>query len=243
MTKLLIIDAEARRVLGRMPLPRLQARQTSLLAACRAAWPEIRGPQPAGRLAKALWEISPHLADIFLHLYGSADKRLFPALAHLAPAQALALLALAEIERGDAEGARIAYAEMRRFESPEAGMAHVRAILSQPGGHAPEAWLRHAHRPALWRAVVGLALQTGRWDSKAVLESIRQVAQAQSAAARMADEPDMARILDMLRELGVSFLGVSEDQVSYAVRGEEKEPVRRKQLAEMLAEGWQTQGD
>lgn len=241
MTKLLIIDAEARRVLGRLPQPRMQALRTSLAALCEGSWPKIRGPEPATRLAQALWEIPPHLADIFEHLYAIADPHLGEVLGHLTPPQALALLVLTEIERGDAEGARSAYAAMRRFELPAAGMAHVRAMLTSSGG-APGARLRHAHRPALWRAVVGLAVQTGRWDTKAVIESIRQVAQTQASPAGLADEPDMQRILDMLRELGVTFLGVEGDYLSYAVRGEEREPVRCKQLAEMLAEGWQSPG-
>jgi len=242
MTKLLIIDAEARRVLGRLPQPRMQALQTSLAALCEASWPKIRGPEPATRLAQALWEIPPHFADIFEHLYAIADPRLMEILGHLTPAQALALLVLTEIERGDAEGVRSAYAAMRRFELPAPGMAHVRATPTSPGGHAHEARLRHAHRPALWRAVVVLAVQTGRWDTKAVIESIRQVAQTQASPAGLADEPEMQRILEMLRELGVTFLGVEGDHLSYAVRGEEREPVRCKQLTEMLAEGWQTPG-
>ena len=240
MTKLLIIDAEARRVLGKLPLPRMQALQTSLAALCEAGWPTIRGPEPTTRLAKALWETPPHLADIFLHLYELAEPRLMQILLHLTPPQALALLVLTEIERGDAEGARSAFAAMRLFEAPAAGMAQVRAALASSGGHAPEAKLRHAHRPALWRAVVGLAVQTGRWDTKGVIACIRQVAQTQASPAGLADGPDMQLILDMLRELGVSFLRVEGDHIIYAVRGEEREPVRCKQLADMLAEGRQT---
>lgn len=170
-----------------------------------------------------------------MHLYGIADPSLGEVLEHLTPPQALALLVLTGIERGDAEGARSAYAAMRVFESPAAVTAYVRAVLTASGGHAPDARLRHAHRTALWRAVVGLAIQTGRWDTKAVLECIRQAAQA--GPAGLADEPDMRRILDMLRELGVTFLGVEEDRIVYALRGEQREPVRCKQVAEMLAEG------
>ncbi|HUX90098.1 MAG TPA: hypothetical protein VMV48_05355 [Gallionellaceae bacterium] len=242
MTKLLIIDAEARRVLGRLPLPRMQALQTSLNALCAAGWPKLRGPEPTTRLAKALWHIPPHCDDIFERLYAIADPALLQLLEHLTPAQSLALQVLTEIERGDAEGARSAFAAMRLFETPAAAAAHAHALLSASAGHAPEAALRHAHRPALWRAVVGLAVQTGRWDTKAVLESIRLVAQTQASPAGLTDEPDMQRILEMLRQLGVTFLGVEGDRLSYTVRGEEREPVRCKQLAEMLAEGSQTRG-
>jgi len=241
MTKLLIIDEEARRVLGRLPLPRMQALQASLAALCDAGWPQIRGPEPTTRLAKALWEIPPHYADIFVHLYGVADPRLLQILEHVSPAQALAVLVLAEIERGDAEGARRAFAAMRLFESPAAGMDYARAILTTSGMHAPEARLMHAHRPALWRAVVGLAAETGRWDTKAVMECIRQVAQTQASPAGLAGGPDMQRSLEMLGELGVTFLRVEGDRLIYAVRREEREPVSCKQLADMLAEGAQTQ--
>lgn len=243
MTKLFTIDDEARRMLGKLPERRRQSLQASLVTLCEAAWPTIRGPEPATRLAKALWEIPPHCADIFAHLYSIADQRLEGILEHLTPPQALALLVLAEIERGDAEGARSAYAAMRLFESPAAATAHVRAILTASGGQAPEAWLRHAHRPARWRAVVGLAIQTGRWDTKAVLECIRQVAQAQARPTEVAEEPDMQRILDMLQGLGVTFLGVEEDHLIYMLRGEEREPVRCKEVTEMLSEGWEAQED
>lgn len=239
MAKLLTIDAEARRALGRLPEPRMQALQVSLVTLCEAHWPEMRGPEPTTRLAKALWEIPPHLADLFVHLYGVADPRLEEVLDRLTPPQALALLALTEIERGDAEGARSAYVAMRLFETPAARTAHVRASLTASGGQAPPAWLRHAHRPALWRAVVGLAAQTGRWDTTAVLEGLRQVAQAQASPAGLADGPDMQHILDMLRELGVTFLGVEGDRLIYALRGEARTPVRHKQLADILAEGRQ----
>lgn len=239
MTKLFTINAEARRVLGRLPERRREALQAFLVALCEAAWPAIRGPEPATLLAKALWETPPHCADIFVHLYSNADQRLEGIIEHLAPSQAMALLVLAETERGDAEGARSAYVAMRLFESSAAPTMHARAISS--GGHAPDVWLRHAHRPALWRALVGLAIQTGRWDTKAVLACIRQVAQAQASPAALADAPDMQRILDMLRELGVTFRGVEEDHLFYALRGEECEPVRCKDVTGMLAEGWEAQ--
>ncbi len=242
MTKLWTIEAEARRVLGRLPEARIQALRASLVNLCEAHWPEMRGPEPPTRLAKALWNVPPHLADLFVHLYGVADPRLGEILDYLTPQQALAALVHAEIERGDAEGARGAYAALRLFESPAARAVHVRAILSAPAGQEPEAWLRHAHRPALWRAVVGFALQIGRWDLKAVQEGLRWVAQAQANPAEQAGEPDMQRILDMLQELGVTFLGVEGDRLSYALRGEEREPVPFKQLADILAEGRQAQG-
>ena len=237
MTSLLTLDAEARRTLRRLPARRGQALQASLIALCEAHWPEMRGPEPASRVEKALWVTPPHLADLFVHLHAVADPRLEEILDHLAPPQALALLVLAEIERGDAEGARFAYAAMRVFESPAAVTGHVHASLTVSGKH--EAWLIHAHRPALWRAVVGLAMQTRRRDTKAVLEVVRQLAQIQANPVDLNDDPGTRLALGMLREVGVTFLGVEGDSLRYALRGEEQEPVRTRKLAEMLAEGAQ----
>lgn len=232
MTSLSTIDAEARRTLGRMPEPKKQALQGSLVSLCEATWPDLRGPEPARHLAKALWEIPPHCADIFLHLHGSGDARLAGILQQISPPRAMALLVLSEIERGDAEGARGAYAAMRLLES-----SPPTANPITPTGHAPGAWLRHAHRPALWRAVVGVAIRTGRWDTRAVLECIRLAARAQAAPAKPVDDADMLHILRMLKELGVTFLRAEEDHLVYALRGEEREPVRFKEVTDILVEG------
>lgn len=233
MTSLSMIDAEARRTLGRMSEPKRQALQDSLVSLCDAAWPAIRGPEPTARLAKALWKIPPHFADIFLHLYSGTSPHLEGVLQQFSAPRAMALLVLSEIERGDAEGARDAYAAMRLLESSPVPVS--RPIMS--GRHASEAWLRHAHRPALWRAVVGVAMRTGRWDTKAVLECIRLAAQAQASQAEQMDDSDMLHILGILKELGMTFLRVEKDHLVYALRGEEREPVRFKEVSEILAEG------
>jgi hypothetical protein len=244
MTKLSFIGEEALRVLRRPRGPRVEALRLSLAGLCEAHWAEMRGPEPNSRLGKALWAVPPHLADLFVHLYGVGDARLAAILDHLRPEQALALLVLTEIERGEAEGARSAYTAMRLFASPSARTAHVGATLAGRGGQqAPDAWLRHAHRPAVWRAVVGLAMQAGRWETNAVLAALRAVAQAQTRAraAERADDPPLRRILDMLSELNVIVLRADEEGFVFALRGEEQPPVSRRQLAEMLAEGQEAQ--
>ncbi len=242
MTKLWTIEAEARRMLGRMPEARWQALRASLVGLCEAHWPEMRGPEPATGLAKALWAVPPHLADLFVHLFGIGDPRLADILDRLKPQQALAVLVLAEIERGDAEGARAAYEALRLFESPATQAIEVRAILSPPPGHEPEARLRHAHRPALWRAVVGFAVRTGRRDPRAVRAGLGFVAQVQAGGTEAAEEPALQSILGMLQDLGIVILEVGEDRLRFALRGKEQPPVPFRRLAEILAEGRAEEG-
>lgn len=235
MTKFSIMVDEVHRVLGWIPGPRSEALQERLVKLCREHWQEMRGTMPDTRLAKALWGTPPHLSYLFAHLYATGDSRLADVLGHMEPQQGLALLVLAEIEHGEAEGARSAYAEMHVFESPAARAAWLDALRSGAGGHAPEVRLRHAHRPVLWRAVVEFATQSGRWDLDGVLAGLSLVAEVQSGTFPV--EPDVQPILDMLAELGVAILGIEEDRLRFAVRGEEHEPVHVKKVAEMLAEG------
>ena len=239
MTKLSFIDEEARRVLHMQPGPRAERLQAAVVALCEAHWPKMRGPQPSTRLGQALWGVRPHLADCFIHLYGVADPDLAELLGGLAPMRGLAALVLAEIARGDAEGAHAAYEAMRLFESPGARTDLVQAALAPAGGHEPAVALRHAHRPALWRAVVGMATLVGRQDTAGVVQALKLVAQTQAAQAPAADEPDMHAILALLRELGVSFVGVDETGRIHAMHGDRRERLGEREVAEMLAEGRQ----
>lgn len=236
MSRLSTIEAEARRVLGRIPASRIQALQGPLVALCEAHWTEMRGPEPTGRLARTLWEIPPHLADLFVHLYAVADARLPEVLGRLRPSQALALLVLAELERGDAEAARSACATMQSFESPAVRAFVAQASLVPSADRAPVARLGHARRPALWRAVVGLAASTGRRDARALVEVLQLAAQAQSGAAAAAGTDDLKPVLEVLDELRVTLLGIGEGRLHYALRGIEQEPVPLGRLVRILSE-------
>jgi hypothetical protein len=240
MTKFSIMVDEVHRVLGWIPGPRSEGLQERLVRLCREHWQEMRGPMPDTRLAKVLWGTPPHLAYLFAHLYATGDPRLADVLGHLTPQQGLALLVLAEIAQGDAEGARSAYAEMHVFESPAAREAWLETLRAGPGGHAPEARLRHAHRPVLWRAVVEFATQTGRWDLDGVLAGLGLLGEVQAGALPV--EPDAQPLLVLLDELGVTILGVEAEHLRFAVRGEEHEPVHFKKIAEMLSEGRVVEG-
>jgi hypothetical protein len=240
MTKLSAIDEEALRVLGRPPGPRMEARRAALVALCEAHWPKMRGPAPAGALTRTLGAIPPHLGTLFVHLYGSGDPDLAEVLDHLKPDQALALLVLTEIEHGNAEGAREAYAAMRLFASPAARRSHVRSVLEQAGAQSVDSALAHAHRPAFWRAVVGIARLTGRWETRAVLAALGLLAQTRGRAVAPADAAELEPILHLLAALKVDILEADDERIVHALRGEEQAPVSRKQLADILAEARQT---
>ncbi|NIQ11099.1 MAG: hypothetical protein GWO23_16160, partial [Gammaproteobacteria bacterium] len=75
-------------------------------------------------LARALWSVTPPLVDLLLDLYAENDARLneFFSPGHLS--RGLALLVMAEIERGNEAGVHIAHEPMMAFEgaSPPAAL-------------------------------------------------------------------------------------------------------------------------
>jgi len=235
MPKLSLIESEATRLLGRLPETRRRARQQALTDLCDAHWPEIRGPEPATPLAHVLWSIAPPRADLLADLFAAGDGRL-DGLPHGRNApRAFALLVLAEIERGDAEGTRLAHEPMMLFESPTAGTRYAEGIAAALRGGG-EALHVHPHdsRPALWKALACIAAQTGRCDLRAVAGVIGLLV-SQPAESRAADEA-LERLRGKLGETGVHFLGIDDDRIRFDVRGQAHPPVNTRQLGEMLAE-------
>lgn len=237
MPKLSLIESEATRLVGRVPEPRRRALQQELIELCDVHWPEIRGPEPTTPLAHALWSVAPPRADLLADLVAAGDPRIHHLLG-TRPAQGFALLALAEIERGDAEGVRLAHDPMMLFESPAAGTryaegvaAALRRSASAPRLHA------HASKPAMWKALAAIAAQTGRADLGAVLGVIGVL------ASPAGDDAELEALRATLAGTGVGFLGIDDDHIDYAVHGQPHPPLRRRQLGEMLAElrqGWYT---
>lgn len=168
MPKLSLIESEAARLVGRMPETRRRALQQALLELCDAHWLDIRGPEPATPLAHALWSVAPPRADLLADLVAVGDGRP-QALLGPNPAQGFALLVLAEIERGNAEGIRVAHDPMMLFDSPAAGARYAEGVAAalRSGGAAPH---RHPHdsKPALSKAMSCIAAQTGRCDLAAL---------------------------------------------------------------------------
>jgi hypothetical protein len=234
MPKLSLIESEATRLLRRVPEASRHALQQELLELCEAHWPELRGPEPATRLAHALWSVAPPCADLLADLVAANDARL-QGLLGTQPAHAFALLALAEIERGNVEGVRLAHAPMMLFDTPAAGARYAEAVAAAlRGGGADLHAHPHASRPPLWKALAAMVAGSGRCDLAAAMGVIGVLLARPAADA----PPDAA--LDALRgqldAIGVHFLGIDDGHVSLAVHGESQPPVTTRQLAEMLGE-------
>lgn len=231
MPKLAHIESEAMRRLGRMPEARRRALQQALVELCDAHWPEIRGPEPATSLAHPLWSVAPPRADLLADLAAAGDGRLLGLLG-TNTARGFALLALAEVERGDAEGIRLAHAPMMLFDTPAAGAryaADVAAALS--GGTAAPALHPHAGKPPLWKALACIVAQTGRCDLAAVLRVVDLL-----AAPEGGPDPALEALRHALAATGVRFLGIDDDHVGFAVHGQSHAPVSAQQVGEMLGE-------
>jgi hypothetical protein len=236
MTKLSFIEAEARRLTDRLPEPKRRAVQETLIGLCEAHWRETRGPEPATALAHALWSVPPPLAELLVDLQAAGDARLAELLDRRRPAGALALLVLAEIERGDAEGVHVAYEAMMAFDTPAAGRIHAERIAAAlRGGIEGPALHRHSSREPLWKALAVIAAHTGRHDFKALVEVIRLLAAASGGPGAPADEA-LERLRAALREVGVQFLGIDDKAVRFELHGREHQPASHKRLRDMLAE-------
>jgi len=234
MPKLSLIESEATRLLRRVPEGSRRALQQELLDLCEAHWPELRGPEPATRLAHALWSVAPPCADLLADLVAANDARL-QGLLGTQPAQAFALLALAEIERGNVEDVRLAHAPMMLFDTPAAGARYAEAVAAalRGGGAALHAH-SHASKPPVWKALAAMVAHSGRFDLAAALGVIG-VLLAQPAAGATAD-PALEALRGKLDATGVRFLGIDDDHVSLTVHGQAHPPVSTRQLAEILGE-------
>lgn len=234
MPKLSLIESEARRLLRRVPEAGRRALQQALIELCEAHWPEMRGPEPATPLAHALWSVAPPCADLLADLVAANDGRL-QALLGEKPAQAFALLALAEIERGNPEGIRLAHAPMMLFDTPAAGARYAEGVArALRNGASALHEHPHAGKPPLWKALAAIVAQGGRCDLAAVLGAIGVL------LARPAAEEPADAALDALRSkldaIGVRFIAIDDGHVRYAVHGETHPPVNARQLGETLGE-------
>jgi hypothetical protein len=236
MPKLSFVEAEARRLVGKFPEAKQRALQAALIELCEAHWREIRGPEPATVLAHALWVAAPPLAELFADLHAAGDARFGELLDGLRPARALALLVLAEIERGDAEGVHIAYEAMMTFDSPAAGRVYEeRVALGLRGALRGPPLHRHSSREPLRKAVAAIVAHTGRHDLKALVAVVGLLAGALRGTQAQPDE-SLERLREAVRELAVRFLGIDDKLVRLELHGREHKPVSRKRLGDILAE-------
>ena len=231
MTKLSRIAFEAERLLGHMPETKRLALQQALADLCESHWHELRGHEPTTPLAHAMWSTTPPLADLFADLYVTGDARLDDVLQGHRPAWGLALLAMAEIDNGNAQGARLAHEPMMAFESEKAGarLASQMSALLHGRPEIPHLH-KHAQRLPLWRAMGLIVTSTRRCDLEAVREVIRLLADT------AASDPALKDMRNALDELGIRFLGIDEERVSYTQHGHEHKPVTVHQLGDTLFE-------
>lgn len=235
MPKLSLIESEAARFVGHMPEAERRALQQALIDLCEAHWLEIRGPEPATPLAHALWSVTPPLADLLTDLHAAGDERLNGVLQGRKVAQGFALLVEAEIERGNAEGVRLAHEPMMLLDSPAAGARYAEEVAAALHGKGKALHLHpHASKPALWKALACIVAHTGRCDLDLVIRVIGLLV-ARPAANQAADEM-LEQLHNKLGEIGVRFLGIDDDHVQLEVHGHEHQPVSTKQLGEMLGE-------
>jgi hypothetical protein len=189
-----------------------------------------RGAQPSTPLAYALWSVTPRLADLFADLYTARDARLADALQGYRPGWGLALLALAEIGRGNAEGARLAHEPMMAFESEAAGAQLAARMAARLHGPEAASLHQHGHEPPLWKALALIAAHCGRCDLKAVLEVIRLLADPSTA------DPTLQELRNALDAAGIHFLSIDDAHVCYTQHGHAHKPESIKELGDMLLE-------
>lgn len=238
MTKLSFIEIEARKHLTKIQERALEALQRTLIKLCENHWSIIRGPEPASGLACAMWAVRPHFADLVVDLYGAPDPGFYEAVSYFPPTKVLAALVLAEIERGDPEGARLAYEAMMLFETPEAREIHTNAVRSRLRGvrAEPGRWHKHAHHDPFFRSLALIADETGRCDFQAMVMAVEFLAAIQASPVAREGDQEVKQILEFMRDLDLVFQGFDEGRIHYTLRGASKKPVSGKRLEEMLAE-------
>lgn len=233
MSKLSFIEAEARSRAGKLSGPRRETLQHALVELCEERWRELRGPEPATPLAHALWSVPPPLAELLVDLHASGDSRLADTLDALRPTRALALLVLAEIERGDIDGIHIAHEAMMALDSPAAGRIYgERVAAALHGALPPPARHRHARDP-LWKALATVVAHVGRHDTHALIAVIRLLAAGDSAPPV---DDALARLRAALDAAGVRFRALDGDAVHYDLHRHAHKPIRLKRLGDLLAE-------
>jgi hypothetical protein len=233
MTKLSMIDAEARRLIGHGPEAEQRAFQAALIDCCEKYWESWRGPEPPQPFAHALWSVTPPLAELFVDMVQKGDGRLADVLAGLPPARGLAALVLAEIERGNAEGIHLAYEAMMLFESPQAGRVYaeqVAAALHAP--HPGPVLRRKAAREPLWKALAEVVAHTGRHDLAAVCAVIRLLALPPPTPP----DPSLEALRSAMHAVGVHVQRLESSKLYYQLHGHDHKPATLKHLAELLAE-------
>lgn len=179
-----------------------------------------------------MWLICPPLADLFLDLYISGDSRLEELLSGMGHGRGLALLALEETEEGEAEEMRILHEPLMLFGSESMGRDYAGKVSSLLRGEiAFPAEHPHSSKPPIFKAVSLIARRTGRCDSPAVIAAMGLL-----SAPPLPLDDGLEKLREEISGMGFLFLGVDDDHVRYRLRGREKKPASKRQVAEILSE-------
>lgn len=179
-----------------------------------------------------------HIAGLIVDLYGNSDPGFFEAVCRFPKTKVLAALVLAEIEQGDAEGARMAHEAMMLSESPQAIEIYTDFVRSRLRGARPEhgRWHKHAHHDPFFRSVVMISKQTGRDDFQAIAVAVEYLSAIQASPNAKEGDQQVKQIFDFLQDMDLVFQGFEAGKIHYTLRGTARKPVSRKRLEEILAE-------
>jgi hypothetical protein len=111
----------------------------------------------------------------------------------------------------------------------------VRERLTGRAAHG-HAWHRHSTRSPLWKALAAITAETGRCDPRAALAAIDLLVRLQAGAIDTGDDKGARGLLEVLRSLGVAFLGIDDERIRYRLRGTEKAPISSRRLTDILRE-------
>lgn len=168
-----------------------------------------------------------------MDLHAGGDARLEELLPGHRLASGLALLVLAEVERGNEAGVHIAHEPMVAFETvspPTSWLERITALLR--GTLEPPRLHPHdKQHDAMWKALAVIAAHTRRLDLSAVLEVIRLLTVSPAVT-----DVTLDRLRDELAEVGIRFLDLADDHVHFELHGHPHKPVRVRRLGEMLLE-------
>ena len=237
MTSLSLIEAEAQRLVGRLPESQRLVQQHALVVLCETHWHSLRGPQPVTPLAQTLWSVTPPLADLLMDFYAGGDSRLDEILSGRNLARAMALLVLAEIERANESGVHIAHEPMMAFETVQPPIALLERIAALLRGtlEPPRLHPHDKQHDAMWKALAVIAAHTRRLDLAAVLEVIRLLSVPTDQADFVFDAA-LENLRDEVAEVGIHFVNIDDDHIHFNQHGHAHKPLRARRLGEMLME-------
>lgn len=234
MPSLSLIETEAQRLLRSLDEPQRSEMQSALVDLCESHWQELRGPEPTTPLEQALWSITPLWVDLLIDLYVTDDGRLDFILPRHHMARAMALLVLAEVQRGNEAGVQMSHEPMMVFEMEQPPLPWLERIASLLRGTLA-APLLHPHdgHGALWKALAVIAAHTKRLDLAAVL-SVTKLLTTPGADTHYDEALEALR--QEILETGIRFLGTDDDRIHFEQHDHAHKPVRARELGEMLLE-------